>query len=331
MTEKEKNIEKKTCPNCGSKKLIKKGIRKNKLKEVQLFFCKDCSKKFTDDNFKNRTYNIAQIVKAITLHNKGFTIEDCSDKTEIPSSTISNWILEYKDIFDIYRFSGAIRKFKLQNKIIETHKYDHGVIYLYQHHKFKLDYFVRNKIPKLYGYLYDVRNGKIDKNIFSNCKSRASEVKLNIDEIKVNRVENVNSEITKMALELARDNKRRHWAVEKVLLENDTSTLATEVPVYLDTAKSSMPFLKTLASSDGYITGHIDILQLRGGDVVILDYKPDAAKEKPLGQLFIYACCLSRLTGIHFAKIKLAWFDEHDYFETDTMNVYKNVMKTFKK
>ena len=65
--------------------------------------------------------------------------------------------------------------------------------------------------------------------------------------------------------------------------------------------------------------------------IIILDYKPGAAKEKPLGQLFVYACCLSRLTGIHFAKIKLAWFDEKDYFETDTMHVYKNVMKTFTK
>ena len=32
MTEKKENIEKKTCPNCGSKNLIKKGTRKNKLK-----------------------------------------------------------------------------------------------------------------------------------------------------------------------------------------------------------------------------------------------------------------------------------------------------------
>jgi len=331
MTEKKENIEKKTCPNCGSKNLIKKGIRKNKLKEVRVYFCKDCLKKFSDSNFINKTYSISQIVKALTYYNKGLTIKEVSEKRSIPTSTIANWIIEFRDVFTMIQFASKIRKFKAQYKIIETHKYDHGVIYLYQHHKFKLENFVRNKIPKLYSYLNDVRNGKIDKNVFSNCKSRASEVKLNIDGIKVNRTDNANSDIAKMALELARDNKRRHWAVEKVLLENDTITLATEVPVYLDTAKSSMPFLKTLEASDGFITGHIDILQLRGDDVIILDYKPDAAKEKPLGQLYIYACCLSRLTGVHFAKIKLAWFDEHDYFETDTMNVYKNVMKTFKK
>ncbi|MFH2143107.1 MAG: hypothetical protein ABIJ97_11830 [Bacteroidota bacterium] len=234
------------------------------------------------------------------------TIKEVSEKYTIPTSTIANWISEYREVFTIIEYALKIRKFKEQNKIIETHKYDHGVIYLYQHNKFKLENFVRDRIPKLYSYLNDVRNGKIDKNIFSNCKSRASEVKLNIHEIKVTQTGNVSKVIAKMALEHARDNKRRHWAVEKVLLENDSITLATEVPVYLDTAKSSMPFLKTLAASDGFITGHIDILQLRGSDVIILDYKPNAAKEKPLGQLFMYACCLSRLTGLHFAKIKLA-------------------------
>ncbi|MBN2894014.1 MAG: helix-turn-helix domain-containing protein [Bacteroidales bacterium] len=328
---KKENIEKKTCPNCGSKNLIKKGTRKNKLKEVRVYFCKDCLKKFSDSNFINKTYSISQIVKTLSYYNKGLTIKEISEKKSIPTSTIANWISEYREVFTMIDLASKIRKFKEQNKIIETHKYNHGVIYLYQHHKYKLENIAKKSFPKLYGYLYDARNGKIDKNIFANCSSRASEVKLNIDEIKVSRSANNNSGIAKMALELARDNKRRHWAVEKVLLENDTITVATEVPVYLDTAKSSMPFLRTLAASEGYITGHIDILQLRGDDVVILDYKPEAAKEKPLGQLFIYACCLSRLTGLHFAKIKLAWFDEFDYFETNTMDVYKNVMKTFKK
>ena len=67
------------------------------------------------------------------------------------------------------------------------------------------------------------------------------------------------------------------------------------------------------------------------GIIQTLGLQIRASWEKPLGQLFVYACCLSRLTGIHFAKIKLAWFDEKDYFETDTMDVYKNVMKSFTK
>jgi transposase-like protein len=332
MPEKLENIEKKTCPSCGSKKLIKKGIRKNKLKEVQLYFCKDCARKFTDDNFKNRTYSIPQIIKAITFHNKGFTISDCSDKTNIPTSTISNWISEYKEIFGLSSFAGTIRKFKLENKIIETHKYDHGVIYLYQHHKFKLEKNVKQKFKGLYEYLNLVKCGKIERKVFSESNKRASGVKLNIlDDLNVIRKQNSICTIAKMAVEIASENRKRHWFVEKTMLDNDISTVATEIPVYLDTKRTNMPFLKSLADKDGYITGHIDVLQVYENNVYILDYKPNAQKEKPLGQLFVYACCLSRLSGVHFAKIKLAWFDENDYFETDAMDLYKNVMKTFKK
>ena len=40
------------------------------------------------------------------------------------------------------------------------------------------------------------------------------------------------------------------------------------------------------------ITGHIDLVQIRNGQVHILDYKPNAAKEKPIEQLTLYALAL---------------------------------------
>lgn len=105
--------------------------------------------------------------------------------------------------------------------------------------------------------------------------------------------------------------------------------LTTEVPVFLQLTKSTIPWLKNIKSANNYITRHIDILQYRNGKLYILDYKPRADKEKPVGQLFVYACCLSKVTGIPFANIKLAWFDENVYYETGTMDVYKEVMKNF--
>jgi len=132
-----------------------------------------------------------------------------------------------------------------------------------------------------------------------------------------------------IALELVNDNRERHDAVEKIMLENDTSTIATEVPVYLQLSKSTIPWLSNIKSANDYITGHIDILQYRNGKLYILDYKPGADKEKPIGQLFVYACCLSKATNIPFTKIKLAWFDENVYYETGAMDVYKEVMKNF--
>lgn len=80
------------------------------------------------------------------------------------------------------------------------------------------------------------------------------------------------------------------------------------------------------------ITGHIDILQIRNGSVHILDYKPNAAKERPLEQLTLYALALSRLTGLRVYHFKCAWFDEKDYFEFFPLHlVYKRVKRRSKK
>ncbi len=64
------------------------------------------------------------------------------------------------------------------------------------------------------------------------------------------------------------------------------------------------------------ITGHIDFLQIRTGYIHILDYKPEARKEKHAhAQLTIYALALARRTNLPLKVFKCAWFDEKDYFE----------------
>lgn len=69
------------------------------------------------------------------------------------------------------------------------------------------------------------------------------------------------------------------------------------------------------------ITGHIDFVQIRNGQIHLLDYKPNAAKERPIEQLTIYALALSRLTGLKVFNFKCAWFDEKDYFEFFPLHV----------
>jgi hypothetical protein len=67
---------------------------------------------------------------------------------------------------------------------------------------------------------------------------------------------------------------------------------------------------------DHPITGHIDFLQLRSGFLPILDYKPEARKEKhAVMQLTIYALALSRRSSLPDKAFKCARFDECDYFE----------------
>jgi len=57
-------------------------------------------------------------------------------------------------------------------------------------------------------------------------------------------------------------------------------------------------------------------LQVRDGYLQILDYKPEARKEKHAHvQLTIYALALARRANLPLKYFKCAWFDEKDYFE----------------
>ncbi|MFH0854332.1 MAG: hypothetical protein V1891_02475 [bacterium] len=83
-------------------------------------------------------------------------------------------------------------------------------------------------------------------------------------------------------------------------------------------SKDPRPFPKLL-------TGHIDLIQIRNGQVHLLDFKPNAAKEKPVEQLTWYALAMSRLTGLKLFDFKCGWFDENDYFEFYPLHVVKKI------
>ncbi len=99
--------------------------------------------------------------------------------------------------------------------------------------------------------------------------------------------------------------------------------MATEVPVYIrrediahmenilkfkisDDGKILLKGKKTPTDLPKLLTGHIDFVQIRNGQVHLLDYKPNAAKEKPIEQLTWYALALSRLTGLRLFEFKCA-------------------------
>ncbi len=201
--------KKRNCPYCASKSVIKKGERKNKFKLVQLYLCKDCNKRFTDDKFKSKTYPIATMVKALSAYNSGLTIEETAHKTKIPKSTITNWINEYRYLFNIMYFSAKVRKFAETRKLIQGHKYIHQLVYLYLQHNFKLEKYIKPNESNLYKYLQKVQKGDIDKQIFLNSDTRASDSKLNIlDLLRVKKMHSNACEFANIAIELVGKNTR---------------------------------------------------------------------------------------------------------------------------
>ncbi|PIR87573.1 MAG: hypothetical protein COU10_03945 [Candidatus Harrisonbacteria bacterium CG10_big_fil_rev_8_21_14_0_10_45_28] len=100
--------------------------------------------------------------------------------------------------------------------------------------------------------------------------------------------------------------------------EADDDPFATSGYIKLKGHKRPQPF-------PDLVTGHIDIVQVRNGIVHILDYKPNADKERPIEQLTWYALALSRLTGLRLFEFKCAWFDEHAYYEFYPLHVVKKL------
>jgi len=113
--------------------------------------------------------------------------------------------------------------------------------------------------------------------------------------------------------------KQRHQAIQNFFLTNDSTTIATEIPVYL-TKDDLLYFLSKGFSINPRkfktpVTGHIDILQIRNNLIHILDYKPEASKANPIEQLTIYALALASRTKLALKDFKCAWFDENNYYE----------------
>jgi len=149
---------------------------------------------------------------------------------------------------------------------------------------------------------------------------RASQIKFEHLKIETKSKNNLACKLASLALNLAASNKERHQKIQDFMLINDSTTIATEVPIYLTNwdagyYRNQNGFIFPLNSYTTPITGHIDILQIRNGLIHILDYKPDAGKIKPIEQLTIYAMALSRKLNLPLYFFKCAWFDENNYYE----------------
>jgi len=86
--------------------------------------------------------------------------------------------------------------------------------------------------------------------------------------------------------------------------------------------RSVSNFVSGVSGSFKGITGHIDMLQVKFGRIYVLDFKPEAAKEKDAWcQVFAYALALSERTGVWLRNFRCAWFDDLRYYEFDPCSV----------
>jgi hypothetical protein len=104
--------------------------------------------------------------------------------------------------------------------------------------------------------------------------------------------------------------KTAHSNVEVYLLENDTSTIAVELPLWLH--HHELEAFHALFETDEPLSGHIDVLRIeQDGKIWIWDYKPSAHKKKYAScQTYFYALMLSKRAGIPLEEFRCGHFDE---------------------
>ena len=96
------------CPNCSSENIIKRGVRKTQLKEKQIYFCKDCKKRFVLEPIKNIKGNEKLVCLAMDCYYKGLSYRDIADqfkqfyKLKISHVTIRNWVLRFSQVMEKY-------------------------------------------------------------------------------------------------------------------------------------------------------------------------------------------------------------------------------------
>ncbi|MEK6935036.1 MAG: PD-(D/E)XK nuclease family protein [Nanoarchaeota archaeon] len=188
-----------------------------------------------------------------------------------------------------------------------------GGFYNYRIHNNKLDQHCKgNGFNPLFDYLNDVFEAC--PNEYFNKGPRSSTLKFKlVDDL----IEIQGHEVSSLARYGLENNRYRfnddHSKVQVFMLENDNSTVAMEVPIWL--FPNEVGAYKSVFGSSDVLTGHIDVLRIEDGKICIWDYKPNAQKEKYAStQTFFYALMLSRRTGLSLDKFRCGYFDSNFTF-----------------
>lgn len=338
-------INRVSCPNCASKSVKKSGVRQNRLQSFQRYFCGQCKKTFTLSGEGNaKTYPLRVILGCVSFYNIGHSQAETAGllnrrfHAEPSQKTISNWIHEYEPVCTFAKLrAGAVRLFG-PKEIIESHEFMHNNLpYKFMVHRAKMELLFRDerynnkfsditRLEKpLKQYFAKITSKEFPRHIFAPKEEeekldRSSQVRYETLPFVKKGKNNLANRLCGLALNLAKSNKERHGAVQEFMLTNDSSTVACEVPVYLTNDDIAyfrqrgfeMPFPEEQKTP---ITGHIDVVQVRNGQVHILDYKPEAQKINAVNQLTTYALALASRTKLMVKDFLCAWFDDQNYYE----------------
>jgi ATP-dependent exoDNAse (exonuclease V) beta subunit len=274
--------------------------------------------------------------------------QDCGGAFIPPTpETLSAWIAQYSQLCRYERLRPYAVKMYNPADMVEVVTMAHRQLFRFRYHRAKtrlmLEEEYRNRrLMPLKDFLDNISSTTPHQ--YFQEGERMSEIRSKFDkaDMLVKTKFNYANRLAAFVLQAVKDNKQRHEQLQRFLIANDSCTVATEVPVYIrkediehlendlrfkisDDGKIEIKGSKKPVELPKLLTGHIDFIQIRNGQVHLLDYKPDAAKEKPIEQLTWYALAMCRLTGLRLYDFTCAWFDDKDFFQFYPLHVVKKL------
>jgi hypothetical protein len=328
------------CLYCASTDIVRAGKRYKQHEIIQRWYCHQCAVSFSPRSAgKGSTYPLKVILETLCRFYQGNTINGTVDYIRsrfgltIHPRTISRWLTEYRDLTTFARLRDKTRRTHSTRQLIRSVRLHHKQVYTYRIHHGKLDHITGSREHQPFQPMADYLTEMAENcphHLFQDTgstgnRASAGKAAFNLDAVEIKAKRNHACRIAELVLQTVTNNKRRHDEIQRFMLITDSVTVAVEVPIIL-TPQDIRHMQRQLGfqipiETDTTLTGHIDVLQLRNGKIHILDYKPGAAKEKPVTQLMVYALALSRRTGLRLFDFVCAWFDEHDYYEFFPLNV----------
>ncbi|SEH12882.1 PD-(D/E)XK nuclease superfamily protein [Sphingopyxis sp. YR583] len=323
------------CPFCGGASLIRKGTYRKTFETVQRWQCRTCRRTFLPVRAKGKHYPLKIILESLIVYYSGETRERTSAIIKerfgiaVPGRTLSSWLAEYRELTGYDRVRGAAQGVYSPKQLVRSVRLHHKQVYKYCVHRAKLAWILGQEeyatVRPLGIYLAHMMTDCPHSLFATDARASQGKAPFDIDAVAITATHNHACRLAHLVLQTVTVNKRRHDELQRFMLHVDAATVAVEVPIYL--TPEDIRHFREVAGFDvplddsNILTGHIDIVQLRGGKIHILDYKPKAAKEKPIVQLMVYALALSRRMNLRLFDFVCAWFDEHDYFEFYPLHV----------
>lgn len=201
-----------------------------------------------------------------------------------------------------------------ESKRIKTHSFDHGGGHFYRYRVCQEKLWECERMPGvLRDYLFS---------LFEDCPNhffkegpRISAIDWPIWPLSTRSLQDPLSNLATRALQKPRF-KGAHDNVEMYALEHDRSSIATEIPVWLEPGEIGR--FAELFDNLKPLSGHIDLLRYSKGKIEIWDYKPNAKQNPESGsQVLIYAIAISIRLNLSLKKFRCGYFDTEDTFRFD--------------